>query len=86
VRGEYDTAIGCKCATTVHRQHVVVFAAERVLSGVERPAAAADYPAGDACDDRAVKVLNTLTCGVGSNGALCTGAGTTPIVRLFRVC
>jgi len=37
------------------------------------------------CDDRNIEVPGTLTCGDGTDGALCTGAGTTPTVRLFRV-
>ena len=41
--------------------------------------------ANPTCDDRDIKVPSTLTCGDGTDGALCTGAGTTPTVRLFRV-
>lgn len=41
--------------------------------------------ANPTCDDRNITVPSTLTCGDGTDGALCTGAGTTPIVRLFRV-
>lgn len=37
------------------------------------------------CDDQSIKVPSTLTCGDGTDGALCTGAGTTLTVRLFRV-
>lgn len=37
------------------------------------------------CDDHSTKVPSTLACGDGTDGALCTGAGTTPTVRLFRV-
>jgi hypothetical protein len=37
------------------------------------------------CDDHATKVPSMLICGDGTDGALCTGAGMTPTVRLFRV-
>ena len=40
-------ALGLERATAVDRRHIILFAAERALSGVERPAAG-DPPAGDA--------------------------------------
>lgn len=41
--------------------------------------------ANPTCDDRTVEVPSALTCGDGTDGALCTGAGTASTVRLFRV-
>jgi len=38
-----------------------------------------------ACDDRSIKVPGRLACDVGTDGAVCTGAGETPAVRLYRV-
>lgn len=41
--------------------------------------------ASPTCDDRTIRVPSTLVCGDGTDGALCTGAGITPTVRLYRV-
>jgi hypothetical protein len=41
--------------------------------------------ANPVCDDKKTKVPSELTCEAGTDGALCTGAGSTPTVRLYRV-
>jgi hypothetical protein len=41
--------------------------------------------ANPTCDDPNIRVPGTLVCSDATDGALCTGAGTTPTVRLFRV-